>query len=204
MTEQKTMKEKMEEAKKGGVKMNKKNLTLTLLAFMFLILTGCSTNAKNSQNNKEIAPDIIAKNIYNKDFKLSKFKGKPIVLQFMRTYCGGRLRDETIKQFKQLSNFSSKYYDEKNVKKSKIIFVTVTMSTCATSDLKKIAESNGIKWTFINDYSDYNLDIIQAYSKHLKNLPDPALIFINKKFEVINKSSFCNDKKLKGLIKEIL
>lgn len=184
--------------------MNKKILTLTLLAFMFLILTGYSTNAKNSQNNKEIAPDIMAKDIYYKNFKLSKFKGKPIILQFMRVYCHGNIRDESIKQFEQLSDLYKKYYDEKNVKKSKIIFVTVTVSSCTSSDLKKIADENGIKWTFINDYSDYNLDIIQAYSKHLKNLPDPALIFINKKFEVINKSSFCNDKKLKELIKEIL
>lgn len=183
--------------------MNKKIFKSILTVFILLIISGLFKNV-NSVENKKLAPDIVAKDIYNKNFKLSKFKGKPIIIQFMRVYCGGRLIEETIKQFKQLSNFSSKYYDKKNPKKSKIIFVTITVSSCTSSDLKKIAEENGIKWKFINDYSDYNLDVIQAYSEHLKNLPDPALIFINKKFEVINKSSFCNDKKLKGLIKEIL
>jgi peroxiredoxin len=170
--------------------------------FIILIFVGIFKNANSEE--KKLAPDIVAKDIYNNDFKLSKFKGKPIILQFMRVYCHGNIRYESIKQFKQLSNLYKKYYDEKNPKKSKIIFVTVTVSSCASSDLKKIAEENGIKWTFINDYSDYNLDIIKNYSEYLKNIPEPVLIFINKKFEIRNITSFCEDEILEKCVKIIL
>lgn len=173
-------------------------LKLTFLFFLFF------TIIVNSEENKKSAPDIIAKDIYNQEFKLLKFKGKPIILQFMRVYCGGRVKEESIKQFKQLSDLYNKYYDEKNLKKSKIIFVTITLSSCTSSDIKKLAEENGIKWTFINDYSDGNLEIIQAYSEYIKNIPEPALIFINKKFEIINTSSLCDDNKLEEYIKKLL
>lgn len=182
--------------------MNKKIFKSILTVFILLIISGLFKNT-NSQE-KKIAPDIIAKDIYNNDFKLSKFKGKPIILQFMRVYCHGTITEESIKQFKQLSNLYKKYYDEKNPKKSKIIFVTITVSSCTSSDLKKIAKDNGIKWTFINDYSDYNLDIIKDYSEYLKNIPPPTLIFINKKFEIRNITSFCEDEILEKCVKIIL
>lgn len=150
-----------------------------------------------AQEEKKLAPDIIAKDIYENEFKLTKFTNKPKIIQFMRVYCGGRLRQESITQFKQLSKFYEKY-------KNKIVFVTVTLSSCKASDLKKIAEIYGIKWTFINDYADYNLDIFQAYSEYLKNLQDPCLIFVNRKNEIVQTSNYCEEAELEEYIKSLI
>ncbi|MCM8819015.1 MAG: redoxin domain-containing protein [Candidatus Omnitrophica bacterium] len=147
--------------------------------------------------DKKLAPDIIAKDIYGNDFQLYKYKEKPKILQFMKVYCGGSIAPNTVKQLKQLTKLYKIYKD-------KIIFVTITLASCPTSDLKIIADELGIKWTFINDFSDYKLDIIKAYAEYLKKLSDPALIFINKKNQVLFTSNYCSEEELLKYINSIL
>ena len=167
-----------------------------IIVLVVLSIAGGIWNAYSAER-KDIAPDFSAEDIDGKIFELAKFTDKPVVIQFMRVYCGGKLRNETIEQFKQLSRLYNKY-------KNEIIFVTVTISTCRTVDLKEIANKNNIEWTFINDYSDYQLDIIEKYSTYLKKLYDPALIFINRNREIAAVTNFCDDKKLDEYINLII
>jgi len=164
-------------------------LKLFLILFFFV-------SVKTFAQTKNLAPNFKAVDIYGKQFELYS-STKPKIIQFMRIYCGGRITNQSVEQFKQLARYYEKYKD-------KALFVTVTLSTCQSSDLKKIAEYFGIKWTFINDYSDYNLDIIQKYSSYLKTLHDPALIFVDKNNKVVKTTDFCEDKKLEEYISLII
>jgi len=164
-------------------------LKLFLILFFFV-----SVNIFAQTEN--IAPNFKAVDIYGKQFELYSFS-KPKIIQFMRVYCGGRITNQSVEQFKQLARYYEKYKD-------KALFVTVTLSTCQSSDLKEIAKYFGIKWAFINDFSDYKLDIIQTYSTHLKDLKDPALIFVNEKNEIVSKTDFCDDKKLEEYISSLV
>jgi len=176
--------------------MYRKYFKFIIVSSIILIVVGYIQNISSTEK-KDIAPDFSAEDINGKIFNVGESTGKPVVIQFMRVYCHGGLREETKEQFKQLSKLHNRY-------KNEIIFVTITISSCKTSDLKEIAKEFGIKWTFINDYSDYNLDIIEKYSKYLKNLSDPALIFINRKKEIVTTTNFCDDKKLDEYINSII
>jgi|GEM_PF-1950246 len=167
-------------------------MKLKILFVLFLFITSIKTFAQT----KIVAPNIKAVDIYGKQFELYS-STKPKVIQFMRIYCGGRITQQSVEQFSQLAKLYERYKDE-------ILFVTVTLSSCQSSDLKEIAEYFGIKWAFINDFSDYKLDIIQAYSSYLKTLRDPALIFVNKNNEVVKTTDFCDDKKLEEYINLII
>ncbi len=135
-----------------------------ILTNIFLInISFSQTNEIQKAHNKVVvAPNIVDIDIYGKKFKLYSFTDKLKIIQFIRIYCGGRVTSQSAHQFSQLVSIYEKY-------KEKIIFVTITMSSCQSSDLKKIAKYFDIKWHFINDFSDYKLDIIQSYSKILKD-----------------------------------
>ncbi|MFN4226992.1 MAG: peroxiredoxin family protein [Candidatus Ratteibacteria bacterium] len=163
---------------------------------LFLTIFISGFLSKTIAEDKKIAPNIIANDIYGKNFQLYKYD-KPKIIQFMKVYCGGSMAPNTIEQLKQLAKLYQKYKD-------KVVFVTITLASCPTSDLKKIADVSGIKWTFINDLSDYQLDIIKAYAEYLKKLYDPALIFINKKNQVLFTSNYCSDKEMERYINAIL
>ena len=164
-------------------------LKLFLVLFFFV-------SVKIFAQTKNLAPNIKAVDVYGKQFELYG-STKPKIIQFMRVYCGGRITNQSAEQFKQLARHYEKYKD-------KILFVTVTLSSCQSSGLKEITKYFGIKWTFINDFSDYKLDIIEAYSTYLKDLKDPALIFVNEKNEIVLKTDFCDDKKLEEYINSII
>ena len=166
-------------------------MKLKLFLVLFFLVS-----VKIFAQTKNLAPNIKAVDVHGKQFELYS-STKPKIIQFMRVYCGGRMTTQSAEQFKQLVRYYEKYKD-------KILFVTVTLSSCQSSDLKEIAKYFGVKWTFINDFSDYKLDIIQAYSTYLKDLKDPALIFVNKKNEIVSKTDFCDDEKLKEYINLII
>ncbi|MCM8766775.1 MAG: hypothetical protein NC917_06395 [Candidatus Omnitrophica bacterium] len=171
--------------------MRDKFFSFFLIVFIYIFLS------TTIWSDKELAPDIVAKDIYGNEFQLYKYKEKPKLIQFMKVYCGGSLAPNTVEQINQLTKLYQIYKD-------KVIFVTITLASCPTSDLKVIADKLGIKWTFINDFSDYKLDIIKAYAEYLKKLSDPALIFINKKNQVLFTSNFCSEKELVKYINSIL
>jgi len=156
-----------------------------LILFLFV-------SVKTFAQTENVAPNFKTVDLYGKQFELYS-STKPKIIQFTRVYCGGKISEQSAAQFGQLAKLYDKYKD-------KILFVTITLSSCQSSDLKKIAEYFGIKWTFINDYSDYNLDIIQKYSSYLKTLHDPALIFVDKNNKVVKTTNFCEDKKLEEYI----
>lgn len=160
-------------------------LKIFLVLFFFV-------SVKIFAQTKNVAPNIKAVDIYGKQFELYS-STKPKIIQFMRVYCGGRISEQSVEQLKQLVELYKEHKDQ-------ILFVTIILSSCQSSDLRKLADYFGIEWTFINDFSDYKLDIIQTYSIPLKDLKDPALIFINQKNEIVSTTDFCDVKKLKDYI----
>lgn len=177
----------------------KKTIVWIILINIFLVnISFSQTNEIQKTQSKIVtAPNIVAIDIYGKKFELYSFTDKPKIIQFMRIYCGGRIGPQSAQQFSQLVSVYEKYKD-------KIVFVTITISSCQSSDLKEIVKYFGIKWPFINDFSDYKLDIIQAYSDILKNLKDPALVFLSNKNEIVSTTNFCDDKKLEEEINKII
>ena len=164
-------------------------LKIFLILFLFI-------SVKIFAQTENVAPNFKTDDIYGKQFELYSFS-KPKIIQFMRVYCGGKISEQSVAQFGQLAKLYEKYKD-------KILFVTITLSTCQSSDLKKIADYFSVKWTFINDFADHKLDIIQAYSSYLKDLKDPALIFVNEKNEIVSKTDFCDNKQLGEYINLIM
>ncbi len=169
-----------------------------LFFILLIIFSSCNPPKKNmKEKGEKNASDIIAYDIYGTNFRLYDLNGKPKIIQFMRVYCNGRLSSYSIKQFEQLSKIYEKSKDS-------LYLITITISTCSSSDLKKICENFNIKWTFINDYSDYKLDIINSYAEYLKDMSEPALLFLNEKNEIIDKTNFCDDEILGNYIKKLL
>ncbi|MGC8976181.1 MAG: peroxiredoxin family protein [Candidatus Ratteibacteria bacterium] len=153
-----------------------------------------------SKSNK--APNFNLTDPYNEKFSLSQFKNKTVILNFFKIYCGGKVAPDTEKQINELKNLCKEFCKGKKCSEGKITIISIVLASCPTTDLKEWVEEKGIKWYIGNDFDDYNLDIIKAYSEYLKDLKDPCLIYINKNGEVFYKSNYTNSKDIKEILKK--
>ncbi|MCM8771548.1 MAG: peroxiredoxin family protein [Candidatus Omnitrophica bacterium] len=153
--------------------------------------------------NPNKAPDFTLKDPYNNEFSLSMFKGKTIILNFFKIYCGGKIAPETEKLINELNKICKEFCKGKFCKDGDLTIISITVASCPTTDLKEWVEKKGIKWFIGNDLDDYNLDIIKSYASHLKYLKDPCLIFINKNSEIVYKSNYISAEEIKKKLKEL-
>ncbi|MCM8831175.1 MAG: TlpA family protein disulfide reductase [Candidatus Omnitrophica bacterium] len=149
------------------------------------------------------AADFNLRDPNNKYFSLSQFKGRPVILNFFRIYCGGRIAPMTKKQFQELSKVCQEFCKDKNCQDAEVVIIGITLATCPTTDLKEWAEYHKISWLLGNDYDDYKLDVFNSYATHLFNLREPALIFINANQEVVAKSEYLTYEGIMEKLKEI-
>jgi len=167
---------------------------LIILFTLFFLFSFAKTNK---------APDFNLKDPYGETFSLSQFKGKIVVLNFFKIYCGGRTAPDTLNQIEELKKLCNEMCKGKKCKDGNLTIIGITLSSCSTTDLKIWVEEKGIKWYVGNDLDDYNLDIIKNYAEYLKTLKDPCLIFINKNGEVVFKSNYMKADEIKKKLKEL-
>jgi peroxiredoxin len=153
-----------------------------------------------SKSNK--APDFNLRDPYNESFSLSKFKGKTVILNFFKIYCGGRTAPDTEKQIKELNKLCNELCKGRKCSEGDFTIISITLSSCSTTDLKEWVEERKIKWYIGNDFDDYNLDVIKSYAEYLKDLKDPCLIFVNKDGEVFYKSNYLKSEEIKEILKK--
>ncbi|MCM8795974.1 MAG: TlpA family protein disulfide reductase [Candidatus Omnitrophica bacterium] len=149
------------------------------------------------------AADFNLRDPWNKYFSLSQFKGRPVILNFFRIYCGGRIAPQTHKQFQELNKVCQKFCKDKNCAEADVAIIGITLATCPTTDLKEWAKYYDIKWLLGNDYDDYRLDVFNSYANVLSNLRDPALIFVNKDQEIVFFSNYLDSSEIISKLIEI-
>jgi len=93
-----------------------------LILFLFV-------SVKIFAQTENVAPNFKTVDLYGKQFELYS-STKPKIIQFTRVYCGGKISEQSATQFGQLAKIYDKYKD-------KILFVTITLSSCQSSDFKK-------------------------------------------------------------------
>lgn len=68
-----------------------KRITALILAFLLLAVAGCSqtpaVTTAPKEDNKTLAPDFTVYDAAGNAFKLSDFRGKPVVLNFWASWC---------------------------------------------------------------------------------------------------------------------
>jgi len=116
-----------------------------------------------SKSNK--APDFNLRDPYNENFSLSKFKGKTVIPNFFEIYCGGKTASDTEKQIKELNKLCNELCKGRGCSEG---IISITLSSCSTTDLKEWIEERKIKWYIDNDFYDYNFDVIKSYAEYLK------------------------------------
>jgi len=123
------------------------------------------------------APNFSLKDINGTQFSLSQFSGKVIVVHFMAVGCYGQMYPINDNQLRQLKIVCNIYCTNKPV-----TMFTVAVATCANSELARIRTNYGITWILGNDYDDYNMDIVNAYSSY--SIQDGSILLIDKSFNV--------------------
>jgi len=62
---------------------------LAALVFAPFSITGCGSDSPSSKSGAGSTPErFVLKNIYNKNYKWSDFKGRPFIVNFWATWCG--------------------------------------------------------------------------------------------------------------------
>lgn len=125
----------------------------------------------------ELAPTFSLKDINGTQFSLNQHRGEIILIHFMAVGCGGQIRDINEYQLPQLRKLCDAYCGKKP-----FTIVTVAVATCPNSQLASIRRSYGITWVLGNDYDDYTLEIVNAYSGY--SIGDGTVILIDKNFRV--------------------
>lgn len=177
----------------------KKVSLITLIAVTILVGTSFYALAEEKK-----APDFSLTDPWGYKFSLKQFEGKTVILNFFRIYCGGRIAPETAKQFQELNKVCEEFCKGKNCADGDVVILSITLATCPTTDLKEWDKGHNITWFLGNDYDDYRLDIISSYAEYLKELGDPALIFLNQNQEIVFSSNFLESSQILEKIKELM
>jgi len=172
---------------------------VTLFALMFIFSQSTHVKAEPKK-----AANFNLRDPWNNRFSLEQFKGKTVILNFFRIYCGGRIAPQTAKQFQELNKTCEEFCKGKNCADGEVVFIGITLATCPTTDLKEWVRAHNINWFLGNDYDDYKLDVINSYAEYLAKVGDPALIFINKNQDVVYTSNYLDSLKIIEKLKEIM
>lgn len=124
-------------------------------------------------------PAFKLKDVEGVTFDLNRRSSKPIIIHFMAVNCGGSFSTINVNQLRELAKVKSTLGEG-------VELVTVTLTTCTTTDLLELKRSYNVTWTFGNDYDDEKLDILESFKKH--SLTDGSLIIgtsLNNLKEVI-------------------
>lgn len=178
-----------------------KKINIGIIFISILLLFFSQSLCLNAELKK--AANFILRDPWNNKFSLRQFKGKTVILNFFRIYCGGRIRPETEKQIQELNKVCREFCKSKNCTGGSLVVLSIALATCSTTDLKDWVKKHNINWFLGNDYDDYNLDIIKSYAEHLSKLKDPALIFINPFQGIVSASNYLDASEIMKKLKKI-
>jgi len=86
------------------------------------------------------APDFTLRDIYGREFSLSDFRGKVVILDFFATYCG-----PCKTQVRELKKLKEQFGDD-------LVIISISVSPEDTDEeLRSYAEENGITWRVARD-----------------------------------------------------
>lgn len=175
-------------------------LGIVIVLFLsYMFITGNSEGTEEPiQSTGDITPNTGVNfkliDLQGNEYRLSDYKGKPVLIHFMAVSCGGeytKLNDNQLRQLKQVC--------ESLCGEEKTTIFTVLVSTCETTDLSLLYEMYNITWVLGNDYQDNKLDIVEKFSEYAPE--DGMIILLDKELSVkdVKKESIDAD----NLIEEI-
>jgi len=132
---------------------NRGRQTYALFAIIAVLLIITSVYAISSSRTTKAAPEFTLTDIDGNQFNLNDFRGKPVIIDFMATWCPGC--NDVMSTLKEIS---SKYGKE-------IEIITVDVDSEETdNDLRDFKEKHGADWRFAMDTQnlmlDYNVKVI--------------------------------------------
>jgi len=150
-------------------------------------------NTMDNPNTTGISFKMI--DLLGNEYRLSDYKGVPVLIHFMAVSCGGeytRLNDNQLEQLKIIC--------ENLCEEEKVTIFTVLVSTCETTDLSLLYDMYNITWVLGNDYQDNKLDIVEKFSECAPE--DGMIILLDQELSIkdVKKESIIADE----LIDEII
>jgi cytochrome oxidase Cu insertion factor (SCO1/SenC/PrrC family) len=137
------------------------------LIALSLIAVYWGLSQANSGQPEVKLPAFKLKDVEGSTFNLYGRPPKPIIIHFMAVACGGGFSTINDVRLKELVKVKSSVGDDVEI-------VTVTITTCTTTDLVDLKRYYNVTWTFGNDYDDSKLDILESFKDY--ELTDGSLI----------------------------
>ena len=168
--------------------MNNKYLLLgigviTMLLVGFVFINGNNQNKGADSNSNNVNDDSFASPVFKLvdlrgvEYRLTDYKGTPVLVHFMAVSCGGEYSNLNDNQLKQMKILCDTLCNE-----DKITMFTVLVSTCETTDLSQLYNMYNITWIMGNDYQDNKLDVIDIFSEYE---PEDGLIILMDQEHVV-------------------
>ena len=139
-------------------------LSVIIVASLALIIQNWFIKPEKEQDIADATlklPNFELKDTDGETFCLSSRRETPVLLHFMTIGCGGQYAEINDYQIRQLLHICDEYCTENGLD-----IVTITVTSCTTSDLKSLKNKYNMTWVIGNDYDDNKLDIIEAYKEY--------------------------------------
>ncbi len=166
--------------------MLKKTFILLVIISLILFSINCKTSSTTEENQKEqelkegigignIAPDFTEKDSNNKDFTLSSYKGKVILLVFSAVWCGPCNNEAS-----KLESLYTKYKDQ-GFEIVQILYQDENGSSSDASDLKEWKEKYNLTFKVLSDPDSSTVNKYAVYAIPLNVIIDKDFIIRYRK-----------------------